>query len=197
MAKEAKWLRAGRRYWRQAYASTSRTPAVHPPLLCSVWLPPLLPPPAPPPLRPPRSSCRHRGCHYCRHRCRRSCRCPLCHSCRAAADAIAVLAATAAAAFALPPLPPPPPLFCPAALAAAVHWIAARMPLRQEMMASMVADRGGTLCAMDHRYCVDNGAMIAQAGIVEFQAGSVTPLADATVRQRFRTDAVHVAWRPG
>lgn len=34
----------------------------------------------------------------------------------------------------------------------------------QQMMEDMVKDRGGTLCAMDHRYCIDNGAMIAQAG---------------------------------
>jgi hypothetical protein len=30
------------------------------------------------------------------------------------------------------------------------------------MMQCMVEDRGGRLCAMDDRYCVDNGAMIAQ-----------------------------------
>jgi N6-L-threonylcarbamoyladenine synthase len=32
----------------------------------------------------------------------------------------------------------------------------------QEMMGHMAADRGASLCAMDHRYCIDNGAMIAQ-----------------------------------
>ena len=32
----------------------------------------------------------------------------------------------------------------------------------------MAAERGGTVCAMDDRYCVDNGAMIAYAGILEF-----------------------------
>ena len=37
----------------------------------------------------------------------------------------------------------------------------------QDMMADMVADRGGTLCAMDHRYCIDNGAMIAAAAFYE------------------------------
>ena len=37
----------------------------------------------------------------------------------------------------------------------------------QEMMEDMVDDRkNGKLCAMDHRYCIDNGAMIAQAGIL-------------------------------
>jgi N6-L-threonylcarbamoyladenine synthase len=36
------------------------------------------------------------------------------------------------------------------------------------MMTQMTAERGGTVCAMDDRYCVDNGAMIAYAGILEF-----------------------------
>jgi tRNA A37 threonylcarbamoyltransferase TsaD len=30
----------------------------------------------------------------------------------------------------------------------------------QEMMDQMVKERGGTVCAMDHRYCIDNGAMV-------------------------------------
>ena len=65
----------------------------------------------------------------------------------------------------------------------------------QEMTASMVSDRGGFLCAMDHRYCIDNGAMIAQAGAFAWQQGYSTALKDATVTQRFRTDAPLVTWR--
>ena len=42
----------------------------------------------------------------------------------------------------------------------------------QAMMAAMARGRGGACCDMDHRYCVDNGAMIAQAGIFAFQHGS-------------------------
>ena len=34
----------------------------------------------------------------------------------------------------------------------------------QEMMSQMAKERGGSLCSMDDRYCVDNGAMIAYAG---------------------------------
>lgn len=34
----------------------------------------------------------------------------------------------------------------------------------QEMMQIMLEERGGTLCAMDDRYCIDNGAMIAYTG---------------------------------
>lgn len=65
----------------------------------------------------------------------------------------------------------------------------------QDMMRTMAAERGGVLCAMDHRYCIDNGAMIAQAGIFAFQHGAVTPLDQADCSQRFRTDAVDVIWR--
>ena len=38
----------------------------------------------------------------------------------------------------------------------------------QAMMTQMAEERGGSVCAMDDRYCIDNGAMIAYAGIVEF-----------------------------
>jgi N6-L-threonylcarbamoyladenine synthase len=66
----------------------------------------------------------------------------------------------------------------------------------QEMMGIMVEERGGTLCAMDHRYCIDNGAMIAQAGIFALQYGETTALADTWCTQRFRTDQVKTIWRP-
>jgi N6-L-threonylcarbamoyladenine synthase len=55
---------------------------------------------------------------------------------------------------------------------------------------------GVTLCAMDSRYCIDNGAMIAQAGIFAFQMGNPTPLSETFCTQRYRTDAVDVIWRP-
>jgi len=65
----------------------------------------------------------------------------------------------------------------------------------QDMMASMVHDRKGKLCAMDHRYCIDNGAMIAQAGILALQYGVTTPISDSWCTQRFRTDQVSTIWR--
>jgi len=66
----------------------------------------------------------------------------------------------------------------------------------QEMMSNMVQDRGGSVSAMDHRYCIDNGAMIAQAGIFALQHGVMTKLEDSWCTQRFRTDQVRVVWRP-
>jgi N6-L-threonylcarbamoyladenine synthase len=65
----------------------------------------------------------------------------------------------------------------------------------QDMMAAMVKERNGSLCAMDHRYCIDNGAMIAQAGIFALQFGQTTALGDSWCTQRFRTDQVKTTWR--
>uniref|UniRef100_A0AC35TFJ5 Probable tRNA N6-adenosine threonylcarbamoyltransferase n=1 Tax=Rhabditophanes sp. KR3021 TaxID=114890 RepID=A0AC35TFJ5_9BILA len=65
----------------------------------------------------------------------------------------------------------------------------------QQMMGKMVEERGAKLFATDMRFCIDNGAMIAQAGYEMFKCGSRFELSDATFTQRYRTDDVHVAWR--
>jgi N6-L-threonylcarbamoyladenine synthase len=65
----------------------------------------------------------------------------------------------------------------------------------QQMMQHMVEERGGTLCSMDHRYCIDNGAMIAMAGILALQHGITTELSDSWCTQRYRTDQVQAVWR--
>ena len=66
----------------------------------------------------------------------------------------------------------------------------------QEMMAQMCVERGAKLYATDMRFCIDNGAMIAQAGWEMFRAGMTEKkLEDTTITQRFRTDDVHVKWR--
>mmetsp|Transcript_19472 Transcript_19472/g.58841 ORF Transcript_19472/g.58841 Transcript_19472/m.58841 type:complete len:137 (-) Transcript_19472:47-457(-) len=66
----------------------------------------------------------------------------------------------------------------------------------QEMMTIMAEERGARVCAMDERYCIDNGAMIAQAGILAFQHGQRTAMADTWCTQRYRTDATTITWRP-
>ena len=48
---------------------------------------------------------------------------------------------------------------------------------------------------MDERCCIDNGAMIAWAGLEEFRAGNKTEMKDTWVTQRFRTDQVEAIWR--
>jgi len=65
----------------------------------------------------------------------------------------------------------------------------------QEMMGIMANERGAKLFATDERFCIDNGAMIAQAGWEMYRVGMFASIRDATYTQRYRTDAVNVFWR--
>ncbi|KAJ3021819.1 putative tRNA threonylcarbamoyladenosine biosynthesis protein kae1 [Thoreauomyces humboldtii] len=65
----------------------------------------------------------------------------------------------------------------------------------QAMMGEMVTQRGGYLFATDERFCIDNGLMIAQAGLLSYKTGQVTNLEDTWCTQRYRTDEVLVSWR--
>ncbi|KIY45464.1 O-sialoglyco protein endopeptidase [Fistulina hepatica ATCC 64428] len=65
----------------------------------------------------------------------------------------------------------------------------------QEMMGIMARERGGQIFATDERFCIDNGIMIAHAGLLAFRMGFSTPLTKSTCTQRFRTDQVHISWR--
>lgn len=79
----------------------------------------------------------------------------------------------------------------------------------QEMMKVMVSERGGRVFDMDFRYCIDNGAMIAQAAILQFMAGLrdgkvkkkpsdseiIESFKNTVCTQRFRTDEVQTTWR--
>lgn len=65
----------------------------------------------------------------------------------------------------------------------------------QAMMGEMAKERGGSVYATDERFCIDNGIMIAQAGLLAYRTGFETPLKDTICTQRFRTDEVHIKWR--
>ncbi|KAI4226072.1 MAG: hypothetical protein L6R36_003426 [Xanthoria steineri] len=65
----------------------------------------------------------------------------------------------------------------------------------QQMMGLMANDRGGSVFATDERFCIDNGIMIAHAGLLAYQTGFTTVLTDSTCTQRFRTDEVLIKWR--
>ena len=65
----------------------------------------------------------------------------------------------------------------------------------QEMMGIMAQARRGSVFATDERFCIDNGIMIAHAGLLAYETGSTTALEDSTCTQRFRTDEVIVKWR--
>src|SRR6266542_2543745 len=57
----------------------------------------------------------------------------------------------------------------------------------QEMMAQMVEQRDGKVFATDERFCIDNGIMIAHAGLLAYRTGFVTPLEKSTCTQRYVT----------
>ncbi len=67
----------------------------------------------------------------------------------------------------------------------------------QEMMGMIAEQRGAKLHATDERFCIDNGLMIACAGMemLKSSANSAIPVEKATCSQRFRTDVVEVTWR--
>lgn len=65
----------------------------------------------------------------------------------------------------------------------------------QQMMGVMAAARGGRVHGMDHRYCIDNGAMIAHAGLLQYQFAGPTEIGKTDTTQRFRTDEVVIKWR--
>jgi len=65
----------------------------------------------------------------------------------------------------------------------------------QEMMGTMARDRGGSVYATDERFCIDNGIMIAHAGLLAYETGFTTELAETRTTQRFRTDEVYIKWR--
>jgi len=58
------------------------------------------------------------------------------------------------------------------------------------MVGEMTKSRGGRVGHMDDRYCIDNGAMIAYAGLLEFLSGQETLFPHTFFTQRFRTDEV-------
>ncbi|KZZ89977.1 Peptidase M22, glycoprotease [Moelleriella libera RCEF 2490] len=65
----------------------------------------------------------------------------------------------------------------------------------QQMMGEMARERGGSVYATDERFCIDNGIMIAHAGLLAYRMGLTTPLDESICTQRFRTDEVFVKWR--
>jgi N6-L-threonylcarbamoyladenine synthase len=55
----------------------------------------------------------------------------------------------------------------------------------QAMMAQMCEERNAKMFSTDERFCIDNGAMIAQAGYEMFNAGLATRWEETTITQRY------------
>ncbi|MEE9223876.1 MAG: bifunctional N(6)-L-threonylcarbamoyladenine synthase/serine/threonine protein kinase [Thermoplasmata archaeon] len=64
-----------------------------------------------------------------------------------------------------------------------------------EMVDRMAKDRGASKFVPDPSLCVDNGAMIAWTGLLEYKSGIRMTIDDTQINQRFRTDDVDVTWR--
>lgn len=45
-----------------------------------------------------------------------------------------------------------------------------------------------------NRYCIDNGTMIAQAGVLSYLFNGATKLEDTVCSQRYRTDEMEIVW---
>lgn len=66
----------------------------------------------------------------------------------------------------------------------------------QEMMKLMIQDRkNGKIYATDERFCIDNGIMIAHAGLLSYRTGQTIGIDQTVCTQRYRTDEVFVKWR--
>jgi N6-L-threonylcarbamoyladenine synthase len=65
----------------------------------------------------------------------------------------------------------------------------------QEMMGQMAEQRGAHVYATDESFCIDNGLMIAYAGLLAFNVGERCEIEDSWCTQRFRTDDVLITYR--
>ena len=65
----------------------------------------------------------------------------------------------------------------------------------QQMMQQMADQRGGKVGGMDSNYCIDNGAMIAWAGYLQFNTSGSSNLDNTWCTQSYRTDVCKVTWR--
>jgi tRNA A37 threonylcarbamoyltransferase TsaD len=65
----------------------------------------------------------------------------------------------------------------------------------QEMCKIMCEERGAKLFLLEPQYYIDNGAMIALEGYVEYNAGKTTKIEDSQVLPYERTDDVKITWK--
>ncbi|SOV77290.1 tRNA N6-adenosine threonylcarbamoyltransferase [Plasmodium sp. gorilla clade G3] len=68
----------------------------------------------------------------------------------------------------------------------------------QKMMKKMAKQKNIKIGFMDHSYCVDNGAMIAYTGYLEYlhaKNKDIYNFNNITIHQRYRTDDVFVTWK--
>ena len=64
----------------------------------------------------------------------------------------------------------------------------------QAMIGAVADERGVRFEAVETEFAVDNGAMIAWAGVLAYAHGVVTPVEESFVRLRWRLEEVEVPW---
>ncbi len=64
----------------------------------------------------------------------------------------------------------------------------------QSMLAVIAQEHDAKFSVVPLEFATDNGAMIAWTGILAFQQGIVTPMAESYVKLRWRVDKVDVPW---
>jgi tRNA A37 threonylcarbamoyltransferase TsaD len=67
----------------------------------------------------------------------------------------------------------------------------------QAMMKVIADEHDASFAKVPTEYAIDNGAMIAWAGILAYQKGIVTPLDKSMVKLKWRIDEVHAPWVKG
>jgi tRNA A37 threonylcarbamoyltransferase TsaD len=72
--------------------------------------------------------------------------------------------------------------------------VGANLRLR-EMLAIMCEDRGIEFHVPEQRFMGDNGAMIAYLGLLMYESGWRTSIADSRVNPNYRPDDAVVTWR--
>ncbi len=64
----------------------------------------------------------------------------------------------------------------------------------RSMVLSMAEESGYRAYLTDKKYCMDNGAMIAQAGMLLYENGEHDSIMDTKVNQKYRIDEVNIPW---
>jgi len=65
----------------------------------------------------------------------------------------------------------------------------------QEMAKQMCKDRGAKCFVLENQFNVDNGAMIAWQGILQYNSGERMKIIEAVIKPYLRTDDIRVNWR--
>lgn len=64
----------------------------------------------------------------------------------------------------------------------------------QAMLATIADEHESRFCVVPKQYALDNGAMIAWAGILAYKQGITTPVEESFVRLKWRLEDVKALW---